>query len=90
MSSRAPTEQGLGPRSLQDVLASDYGLDLTGWHLEGASGISADGRTIVGNGLNPSGAPEAWIAVIPEPSTGLLVAFGLVALARRRIARRVS
>ena len=77
-----------GLRSLQEVLTNDYGLNLTGWTLEGASGVSADGDTIVGAGTDPSGLQEAWIAIIPEPGTGLLVLTGLVGLAvRRRRAR---
>jgi probable HAF family extracellular repeat protein len=60
-----------GMRVLQDVLANDYGLDLTGWSLEGASGISDDGLTIVGGGVSPSGKREAWIATIPEPTTAV-------------------
>lgn len=48
-----------GMRSLQTVLTSDFGLDLAGWHLRGATGISADGQTIVGYGNNPSGNNEA-------------------------------
>ncbi|OPF19423.1 PEP-CTERM sorting domain-containing protein [Microcystis aeruginosa KW] len=51
-----------GMRSLQQVLSNDYGLDLTGWTLLGASAISADGLTIVGFGTNPLGQSEAWIA----------------------------
>ena len=30
-----------------------------------ATGVSADGLTIVGNGVNPGGNGEAWIAEIP-------------------------
>jgi uncharacterized membrane protein len=56
-----------GIRRLQDVLAAEYGLDLSGWTLEGAWDISDDGLTIVGNGWNPDGIREAWIAVLPEP-----------------------
>ncbi len=37
-----------GIQNLRDVLALDFGLDLTGWTLWEATGISADGRTIVG------------------------------------------
>ncbi len=51
-----------GIRSLKDVLVNDYGLDLTGWVLYAAMDISADGRTIVGFGRNPSSYGEAWIA----------------------------
>ena len=80
-----------GMRNLRDVL-HDYGLDLTGWSVIQPDAISDDGLTFVGAGFNPSGNPEAWIAVIPEPSTGLLFGAGLVALAaaRRRTESRVS
>ena len=78
-------------RYLQDVLTGDFGLDLTGWTLTQALGVSADGLTIVGRGTNPSGNTEAWLAVVPEPSTftlaGLgLAAFGLFGWRRRRAA----
>ncbi len=67
-----------GMRLVQDVVATELGLDLTGWTLKQATGISADGRTIVGHGINPGGSSEAWIAFIPEPSTTLLLACGLL------------
>ena len=51
-----------GMRSLQQVLTNDYGLNLTGWTLRIARAISADGLTVVGEGRNPSGNTEAWIA----------------------------
>ncbi|MHC5061449.1 MAG: hypothetical protein ACYTFK_10255 [Planctomycetota bacterium] len=51
-----------GMRNLKDVLETDFGLDLTGWQLEVAYGISANGSTIVGSGMNPSGNIEAWVA----------------------------
>ena len=72
-------------RNLKDVLEDDFAIDLTGWQLWEAKGISDDGRTIVGVGEGASNR-EAWIAVIPEPSTALLLAAGLAALAvgRRR------
>lgn len=73
-----------GMRLLRDVLVNDYGLDLIGWDLSSASAVSADGRTIVGGGINPSGLQEAWIAVLPEPSTGLLFALGLAGFAGSR------
>lgn len=53
---------GGGMRSLRDELTTRYGLDLTGWTLGHAHGISADGRTIVGEGRNPCGQDEGWIA----------------------------
>ena len=69
-----------GMRGVRDVLVNDYGLDLTGWTLVQAFAVSADGRTIVGQGFNPSGDVEAWIAIVPEPGTGLLVMTGLLGL----------
>jgi uncharacterized membrane protein len=51
-----------GWRDLKQVLTTQYGLNLTGWQLSGATGISADGKTIVGDGLNPQGQNEGWIA----------------------------
>jgi len=59
---------GLGMRSVKTELES-YGIDLTGWYLTGATGVTNDGRTIVGRGVNPRGFEEAWIATVPEPST---------------------
>lgn len=39
---------------------------------------------ILGLDTNPSGNTEAWITLIPEPSTALLLALGLLALAAGR------
>ncbi|MFX0194664.1 MAG: hypothetical protein ACFFCW_00980 [Candidatus Hodarchaeota archaeon] len=61
-------DQTNGIRDLRDVLVTDYGLDLTGWALGHAMGISDDGLTIVGYGTNPSGQMEGWIATIPPPT----------------------
>jgi len=80
-----------GMRSLQTYLEGDLGLDLTGWTLTSAEGISANGGTIVGWGTNPSGQEEAWLATIPvpEPSATLLqgaailMLMGLAARTRR-------
>jgi probable HAF family extracellular repeat protein len=56
-----------GMRSLQDLLINEYGLDLTGWILKEATGISDDGLTIVGFGSNPDGHVMGWIAVLTPP-----------------------
>ena len=56
-----------GIRNLHEVLTNDYQLNLTGWQLSGARGISADGYTIVGFGANPAGQTEGWIADLHPP-----------------------
>jgi autotransporter-associated beta strand protein len=51
-------------QSIQDTLiAGGYGP--TRWTLQTAMGVSADGTIIVGNGIDPDGKTEAWIARIP-------------------------
>lgn len=59
-----------GMRNLRDVLVNEGGLDLTGWTLSEAWAVAADGRTIVGNGINPSGQAEGWIACIGSAPRG--------------------
>jgi hypothetical protein len=44
------------------------GVDLTGWTLQQAVGVSADGRTLTGTGTGPMGS-QAWIATLP-PAQG--------------------
>ncbi len=61
-----------GMRDLGEVLAADYGLDLSGWTLKSASGVSdigLDGEfAIVGEGTNPAGDPEGWVALLSDPA----------------------
>lgn len=57
-----------GMRALAAVLEDEYGLDLDGWELHAANGISAENGvgevTIVGSGTNPSGASEGFVAIL--------------------------
>jgi hypothetical protein len=55
-----------------NVVLTDSGIDLKGWILAEATGISDDGTIIVGNGINPTGNKEAWIAKISEGKPGNL------------------
>jgi uncharacterized membrane protein len=48
-----------GMRDLNDVLPA-MGLNLNGWVLNQATGISADGRVIVGTGTDPQTNTQAW------------------------------
>ncbi|MBN1844544.1 MAG: hypothetical protein JW810_02595 [Sedimentisphaerales bacterium] len=76
-----------GMQNLKDILENDYGLDLTGWRLMHATGISDDGMTISGYGINPAGKKEPWVATIPEPNTLTFLLLGSL-WARKRHPRR--
>jgi uncharacterized membrane protein len=80
--------EDFGMINLKDYLVARGATGLTGWNLTAATGISGDGFRIVGTGFNPDGAPEAWIAIVPEPSGFVLVALGLIGLAVWRRRRR--
>ncbi|MBN1267308.1 MAG: hypothetical protein JXA25_17590 [Anaerolineales bacterium] len=56
-------KESLGQISLQQYLADTHGLasQLENWALLAATDISADGREIVGYGINPEGNIEAWL-----------------------------
>lgn len=55
-----------GTRNLRSVVIAEFGLEaaraLAGWTLRTATAISADGTVIAGNGINPLGQSEAWVA----------------------------
>src|SRR5262249_38261040 len=55
-----------GAESIQQLLLADGIKSLAGWTLLDATGISANGTIIVGDGIDPQGNNEAWIADIPH------------------------
>lgn len=76
-------------RAVREILEElGQGEELIGWSLTEVVGVSDDGRTLAGNGINPDGESEAWAAVIPEPSS-LLISLALwsACAARRRRAK---
>jgi probable HAF family extracellular repeat protein len=77
-------DQVHGMRDLKSVLVNDYKLNLNGWALKYAEGISDDGRTIAGYGINPKGQTEGWIATIPEPASAVIMILGASLIASRR------
>ncbi|MBI5864691.1 MAG: PEP-CTERM sorting domain-containing protein [Planctomycetes bacterium] len=67
-------DEAHGNRVLEDVLTGEYGLDLGGYQLWDAVGVSADGRSFVGSGYGPDETYITYIATIPEPTTaGMLL-----------------
>lgn len=79
--------QNLGMIALQSYL-KEAGADLTGWYLRDATGISADGRVIVGYGSYQGGQDRAFVAIlptaIPEPTMGSIVIAFLLAITTLR------
>jgi uncharacterized membrane protein len=75
-----------GMRDLRTVLITEHGYDLTDWLLETVTDISANGRYIVGQGAHFIGTGyefRAFVAVIPAPSSALVLAT-ILPLGRRR------
>jgi probable HAF family extracellular repeat protein len=60
-----------GMKKVTDVLEAQ-GVDLTGWQLSYATGISADGTRIIGFGTGPHGNEVPWLAIVPEPASWLM------------------
>ena len=63
---------------LEAMLVDDYGLDLGGWTLTEAGGISADGTVVVGNGRNAVGMRQGWVVHLPPACPADLNRDGLV------------
>jgi len=62
-----------GMRYLADILTGE-GIDLAAWSISSITDVSADGRTMTGYGINPSGDVEGWIARLPDAATSAPVA----------------
>jgi probable HAF family extracellular repeat protein len=56
-----------GMQNLQQLLQNAGVTSVSGWILLGATGVSADGTVIVGEGINPAKQREAFRAVVPLP-----------------------
>jgi probable HAF family extracellular repeat protein len=62
-----------GMRKLTDVLSTDHGIDVGEVYLRDATGVSADGRVIVGWGTDVTDRRFVWrVDLIPEPSSLVL------------------
>lgn len=74
------------------VLLTTLGVSMDAWRSLTVTDVSADGKTIIGSGRFSSGvAPSSivtFVAVIPEPSTALLLGLGLSVLGARARPRR--
>jgi uncharacterized membrane protein len=55
-----------GLRDFDELLATELGLgeEIEGWKLVSLWDVSADGRTVVGTGINPEGCTEAFLVTI--------------------------
>jgi probable HAF family extracellular repeat protein len=72
----------LGMVNLNTYLPT-LGINLSGWSLTSARGISEDGLTITGIG-DHNGNNEAWVVTIPGPGSAALLALAGAAMIRRR------
>jgi uncharacterized membrane protein len=80
---------GTEPRTLDDILTNDFGIDLGNLQIIDAADMTPDGRTIVGIGQDAvTGAFSGWVVnlsrSIPAPSTGLALAAAALFASRRR------
>jgi uncharacterized membrane protein len=81
-------DEANGMRALADVLAA-RGVDLGGWHLWSATGISADGRFVIGVAEDARLDTYAFVARVPEPVAAALLAVGVAFAVRRAQPPRV-
>ncbi len=58
--------EGEGVRSLEEILETDHGIDMSDYTLNNARDISADGKYIVGYGSSPQSTVEAWRVSLPD------------------------
>jgi uncharacterized membrane protein len=66
-------DESTGIRNLKDVLIQEYGVcEVAAWSLGFVRDVSADGRSIVGTGVNPEGNREAWLVRLPGPNAAIL------------------
>jgi hypothetical protein len=49
------------------LLAEGIDMNAMGWTLDNPRGVSANGRVIIGTGINPSGLPEALLIELLVP-----------------------
>jgi probable HAF family extracellular repeat protein len=75
-------------------ILEQLGSDMTGWFLQSASAVSADGSVIVGTGINPAGHTEGWLAIIPpsyvpEPAALSYIAIAFSILLHHRKSQRL-
>jgi len=55
-------------QSVLTLLLAAKVVTMTGWQLRSANGVSADGTVIVGDGVDPLGQNQGWIARLPKES----------------------
>ena len=53
--------------AVKSYLIDTLDLNVFGWTLTEITGMSDDGRALTGNGINPAGEPEAWLALLDAP-----------------------
>jgi uncharacterized membrane protein len=76
------------PQTVASYLTRNGVTGFTGWRLTSATAVTPDGLTIAGEGINPQGRNEGWIATIPAPgTTWALMLAGMSAARRTRCPR---